>query len=98
MKIKYIEDYLDELAYVYPGLKRKSLLDIMKKTSYTMTRYMRSGRKGFRIYGRTSIINGKLPKRDNFIVTRIYGIQHLFGLLKLARLRIKRKIDRDANK
>lgn len=98
MEIKYLEDYYDEMYELFPELERRSLRAIMKKTSYAVTRYMKSGRKGFKIRGKYSAINGELNKLDSFIITRIFSIQQLFGLLKLHRGRLERKNKKNGNK
>lgn len=98
MEIKYLEDYFDEMSGLFPELEKSSLKAIMRKTSWAVTRYMRSGRKGFKIRGKKSAIEGNMNKLDSFIITRIFSPVQLFGLLKLNRGRLERKNRKDGNK
>jgi len=86
LKTRYLEDYFDRLYEEYPVVKESSVRQVARNVARSLTRFMRGGKRGVKIISANSIIHGKLPKRQQFIVTKVFSKQHLYGLIKRRRV------------
>jgi hypothetical protein len=86
LKIKYLDDYIDEVAKEFPTVKKESIRHMMNTGAKSITRFMRGSKRGVRIRARSSAIFGKLDKRYAIIITKVFSVRQLYGLIKRKRI------------
>lgn len=86
MKVKYIEDYIGELAIYFPQIEEKELTRMVKQMSSLLTLYLKDWYRGFSVSSiKNSLVND--GHRYKFEVKRIFGRGHLM----VQKLRIKKR-------
>lgn len=68
-KIKYLEEYVEELCEIFPQIDEKEMLRIITDMSTLVTRYIGNRIVGLRITSTTNLLNKN--KRQRFIITRV---------------------------
>ncbi|MCK5788094.1 MAG: hypothetical protein KAH32_03800 [Chlamydiia bacterium] len=82
-RIKYIEDYVDEMSEYFPGIEKKFLLYMMKKSLSVISTFMRVGYRVFAVSAtKTLIDDGKVKV---FHITSIFTPSKFKHILSKAR-------------
>ena len=88
-RIKYIEDYVDEMESFFPQLERETLLYIMKRVMRAMSVFMRKGYKIMRVLSKYTLIDD--GKRHSIYITRVFYRSYFKYVLAKARTARKYK-------
>ena len=92
MKVKYIDDYIGELAGFFPQIEEEELERMVKGMSKDIGKFLKSGHKGLRISTNDSLgVEDESRKRPTFYIARIFGKKHLNSMKKAARTRNKKR-------
>ena len=78
--IKYLDDYVDELADEFPMIKKKSIAKMVALMARVITMFMMRGAREFKVSSRKPLVKIK-RKQETFYITRIMGLRHRKSIL-----------------
>lgn len=82
--IKYVDDYVDELAEEFPMISKKSLKIMINFLAKTITMFMRVGAREIKVSSRKPLVK-KTRAQETFYITRISGLRHRRSIVTKAR-------------
>lgn len=91
--VKYIKDYIPELATYFPEIGEEELLRMTLQSTGILRRYIRHGRKGF-IVASSKSLSGE-NKVERFTATKVMNRKELNSARKGFRIRAEQQALKD---